>query len=51
MMQNRSLEEIASFVRDLGSECTCLVLHNNMLISGCAARSAGNTMRSATAAT
>ena len=34
MMQNRSLEEIASFVRDLGSECTCLVLHNNMLISG-----------------
>ena len=33
-MKNRSLEEIASFVRDLGSECTCLVIHKNMLISG-----------------
>jgi outer membrane protein assembly factor BamB len=33
-MQSHRLEELASFVRDLGSECTALVIHSNTLIAG-----------------
>ncbi len=34
MIQSHKLEDLASFVRDLESECTCLVFHNNALIAG-----------------
>ena len=33
-MQKHRLEELSSFVRDLGSECTTLIIHNNALIAG-----------------
>ncbi len=34
MIQSHKLEDLTSFVRDLGSECTCLVFHNSSLIAG-----------------
>ena len=33
-MQKHRLEELSSFVRDLGSECTALIMHDNSLIAG-----------------
>ena len=33
-MLSHRLEELASFVRDLGSECTCLIIHEDILIAG-----------------
>ena len=33
-MLSHRLEELASFVRDLGSECTCLIIHGDILIAG-----------------
>ena len=33
-MQKHRLEGLSSFVRDLGSECTTLIIHNNALIAG-----------------
>jgi len=33
-MQKHRLEELSSFVRDLGSECTALIIHDNTLIAG-----------------
>ena len=33
-MPSHTLDELASFVRDLGSECTCLIIYDNYLIAG-----------------
>ena len=33
-MLSHTLDELASFVRDLGSECTCLIIYDNYLIAG-----------------